>query len=302
MKKKNKKARTVEALHYNLMLVPSVILLFIFSIIPMIGLVMAFENFIPAKGIFGSKWVGLANFKYMLQLPDSMQVLKNTLVIAISKIIVGTIIPIIFALMLNEVKNRFFKKTVQTIAYMPYFLSWVVLGSIFSNIFSLDGIINQIVKFFSIEPIMFLGSNKWFRTIIVGTDSWKNFGYGAIVYLAALTGIDSNLYEAAAIDGAGRWKQLIHVTLPGLIPTIILMTTLSLGNILNAGFDQIYNMYTVPVYQTGDIIDTYVYRIGLQGMQYSLGTAVGMLKSVVSFFLIAVSYWLAKKFAGYHIF
>ena len=302
MKKKTRKKMTTEALHYHLMLLPIVILLFIFSVIPMVGLVMAFENYIPAKGIFGSKWVGLANFKYMLQLPDSMQVLKNTLIIAVSKIIMGMIVPIIFALMLNEVRNRIFKKTVQTIVYMPYFLSWVLLGGIFSMIFSLDGVFNEFLKLFNVEPIMFLGSNKWFRTIIVGTDVWKNFGYNAIVYLAALTGIDANLYEAAAIDGAGRWKQLVHVTMPALIPTIILMTTLSLGNILNAGFDQIYNMYTVPVYQTGDIIDTYVFRIGLQGMQYSLGTAVGMLKSVVSFILIGVSYWLAKRFAGYHIF
>lgn len=300
--KKRKKKMTKEAMHYNLMMLPIVILLFIFSIIPMIGLVMAFENFIPAKGIFGSKWVGLDNFRYMFQLPDSLQIFKNTIIIAVAKIVVGTIVPIIFALMLNEVKNKFFKKSVQTIVYMPYFISWVLLGSVFTTIFSLDGVVNQILSSLNVEPIMFLGSNDWFRKIIVGTDVWKNFGYNAIVYLAALMGIDATLYEAAAIDGAGRWKQIVHVTLPALVPIIVLMTTLSLGNVLNAGFDQIYNLYSVPVYRTGDIIDTYVYRVGLQGMQYSLGTAVGLLKSVVSFILIGVSYWLAKRFAGYRIF
>lgn len=300
--KKRKKKMTKEAMHYNLMMLPIVVLLFIFSIIPMIGLVMAFENFVPAKGIFGSKWVGLDNFKYMFQLPDSLQIFKNTIIIAVSKIIVGAIVPIIFALMLNEVKNKFFKKSVQTIVYMPYFISWVLLGSVFTTIFSLDGVVNQMLSHFNVEPIMFLGSNDWFRKIIVGTDVWKNFGYNAIVYLAALMGIDATLYEAAAIDGASRWKQIVHVTLPALVPIIVLMTTLSLGNVLNAGFDQIYNLYSVPVYRTGDIIDTYVYRVGLQGMQYSLGTAVGLLKSVVSFILIGVSYWLAKKFAGYRIF
>lgn len=300
--KKRKKKMTKEAMHYNLMMLPIIILLFIFSIIPMIGLVMAFENFIPAKGIFGSKWVGLDNFRYMFQLPDSLQIFKNTIIIAVAKIVVGTIVPIIFALMLNEVKNKFFKKSVQTIVYMPYFISWVLLGSVFTTIFSLDGVVNQILSSLNVEPIMFLGSNDWFRKIIVGTDVWKNFGYNAIVYLAALMGIDATLYEAAAIDGAGRWKQIVHVTLPALVPIIVLMTTLSLGNVLNAGFDQIYNLYSVPVYRTGDIIDTYVYRVGLQGMQYSLGTAVGLLKSVVSFILIGVSYWLAKRFAGYRIF
>lgn len=300
--KRRKKKMTKEAMHYNLMMFPVIVLLFIFSIIPMIGLVMAFENFVPAKGILGSKWVGLENFKYMFQLPDSLQIFKNTIIIAVSKIIVGAIIPIIFALMLNEVKNKLFKKSVQTIVYMPYFISWVLLGSVFTTIFSLDGVVNQMLSKFGAEPIMFLGSNDWFRKIIVGTDVWKNFGYNAIVYLAALMGIDATLYEAAAIDGASRWKQIVHVTLPALVPIIVLMTTLSLGNVLNAGFDQIYNLYSVPVYKTGDIIDTYVYRVGLQGMQYSLGTAVGLLKSVVSFILISISYWLAKRFAGYRIF
>lgn len=297
-----KRRFTFEIFSYHLMLFPSTILLIIFSIVPMFGLLMAFQNYVPAKGILGSKWVGMSNFTYMFQIPDSIQVFKNTIIIAIAKMVAGIIVPVLFALLLNEAKNRFFKRLVQTIVYLPYFLSWVLLGGVFITMFSLDGIANQVVISLGGDPMMFLGSNTWFRPIVIATDVWKNFGYGAIIYLAALTGIDPCLYEAAAIDGAGRWKQLLHITLPALIPTIILMTTLSLGNVLNAGFDQIFNLYNPLVYDTGDIIDTYVYRMGLVSMQYSLGTAVGLMKSVISFILIGVSYWMAKRFAGYHIF
>lgn len=300
-KKKNKYWNS-ETLSYQAMLLPGIILLIIFIVIPLFGLVIAFQNYVPAKGIFGSEWVGLENFEYMFLIPDSMQVFWNTIVIAVAKIIAGIIVPVIFALLLNEAKNVLFKKTVQTVVYMPYFLSWVILGTIFQTMFSLDGPINAIIQMLGGEPIMFLGSNDWFRSIIVITDTWKNFGYGAIVYLAALLAVDQNLYEAAAIDGAGRFKQLIHITLPSLVPTIVLMTTLSLGNVLNAGFDQVFNMYNAMVYETGDIIDTYVYRMGLIDMQYSLSTAVGLLKSIVSSVLIILSYTLARKFAGYRIF
>lgn len=300
--KKKSKYWNSETLSYQAMLLPGIILLIIFIVIPLFGLVIAFQNYVPAKGIFGSEWVGLENFEYMFLIPDSMQVFWNTIVIAVAKIIAGIIVPVIFALLLNEAKNVLFKKTVQTVVYMPYFLSWVILGSIFQTMLSLDGPINAIIQMLGGEPIMFLGSNDWFRSIIVITDTWKNFGYGAIVYLAALLAIDPNLYEAAAIDGAGRFRQLINITLPALVPTIVLMTTLSLGNVLNAGFDQVFNMYNAMVYETGDIIDTYVYRMGLIDMQYSLSTAVGLLKSIVSSILIILSYTLARKFAGYRIF
>ena len=284
------------------MLFPGVILLFIFTVIPLGGVVIAFQNYYPTKGILGSKWVGLDNFRYMFLMPDSKQIFVNTIVIAVAKIIFGIIVSVLFALLLNEVKNAIFKKTIQTIVYMPYFLSWVILGSVFVSLLSLDGGINRILESLNIEPISFLGSNKWFRTVIVFTDVWKNFGYGAIVYLAALLAIDLNLYEAATIDGANRFQKLVHITLPGLVPIIILMSVLSLGNVLNAGFDQIFNMYNPMVYETGDIIDTYVYRAGLLDMQYSLSTAVGLLKSVVSVILIFFSNFLARRFAGYHIF
>ena len=299
---KKRRGLSFELLSYHIMLIPGVILLFIFVTIPLFGLVIAFQNYIPAKGILGSEWVGLENFSYMFQLPNSRQIFFNTIIIAVCKIIANIVVPVFFALLLNEVRNRAFKRTVQTIVYMPHFLSWVILGNVFISMFSLDGIVNMLLESLGIEPIMFMASNTWFRPILIITDVWKEFGYGAIVYLAALTSIDANLYEAAAIDGAGRWKQLCYVTLPSLVPTIVLMTTLSLGNVLNAGFDQVFNLYNPIVYETADIIDTYVYRMGLVDMQFSLGTAVGFLKSIVSLILISISYFLANRFAGYRIF
>lgn len=300
--KKKKKGVNAESLTYISMLTPGIILLIIFSIIPLFGVMIAFQDYVPAKGFFGSKWVGLDNFEFMFLIPDSYQIFANTLIIASAKIIAGIIVPVAFALFLNEVKNKFTKRMIQTIVIMPNFLSWVILGNIFLSMFALDGIVNQMIGAFGVDPIMFMGSNDWYRPLMVATDTWKGFGYGAIIYLSALTSIDPNLYEAAAIDGASKWKQLVKITLPMLVPTIILMTTLSLGNVLNAGFDQIFNTYNPLVYETGDIIDTYVYRMGLIDMQYSLSTAVGLMKSVISFLLMIVSYYLAKRFSGYRIF
>ncbi|HOB20589.1 MAG TPA: ABC transporter permease subunit [Candidatus Atribacteria bacterium] len=297
-----KKRSNSERLTYNLLMWPGVILLFIFSIVPLFGLVIAFQNYIPAKGIAGSEWVGLDNFILIFSLPDSWRVLGNTLYIAIAKMSIGIVVPLIFAIMLNEVSSKRYKQVVQTVVYMPYFLSWVILGGIFLSMLSIDGVINRIIEMLGEEPVMFMADGKWARAIIILTDCWKNFGYGAIIYLAALTSIDLDLYEAAAIDGASRFRQILHVTVPALVPTVVLVATLNLGGVLNAGFDQIYNMYNPLVYDTIDIIDTFVYRMGLVDMQFSLGTAVGLFKSVVSFVLIVLSYVLAKKFTGYRIF
>ncbi|MDD7076583.1 MAG: ABC transporter permease subunit [Lachnospiraceae bacterium] len=284
------------------MLLPGMIFLVIFSIIPMFGIVMAFQNFVPAKGIFGSKFVGLAQFQRLFMLPDFRQILENTLIIALSKIIIGTLLAIVFAVLLNECRNVRYKRFIQTAVYLPHFLSWVILAVMFSNIFSYTGIINQLITALGGEPVMFMISNTWFRPIIIGTDVWKEFGYNAVIYVAAMTSIDPSLYEAADIDGAGRWKKIMHITLPGILPTIILMGTLSIGNVLNAGFDQVFNMYSPLVYRTGDIIDTYVYREGLVNIQYSFATAVGLFKSIISFALLTTAYKLADKFCGYRIF
>ena len=217
--------------------------------------------------------------------------------------------PISFALLLNEIRVRWFKRAAQTITYLPYFLSWVVLGGILIKFLSpgssstTPGLLNTLLVNLHItkEPIYFLGSNSTFRGTMIISDIWKNFGYNTIIYLAALTGIDPTLYEAAMVDGAGKIKQTIHVTMPGIAPFIALMTIMSIGSVLNAGFDQIFNLYSPAVYATGDIIDTLVYRLGLINQQYSLSAAVGLLKSVVSCILVLTGYKLADKYAGYKV-
>lgn len=291
-----------DQIYYHGMMAPGMIFLIIFSFVPMFGLVMAFQKFVPAKGIFKSDFVGLDNFELMFTFPDVGKVFFNTIYIAVFKIVLGLLAAILFALLLNEARVTWFKRAVQTIAYLPNFLSWVILAVMFSNIFSYTGMANQLVGFFGGDPILFLASNKYFRSILIGTDVWKGFGYGAIIYLAAITNIDTSLYEAGDIDGASRLQKIWYITLPGIKATVVLMATLSLGNVLNAGFEQIFSMYTPITYETADIIDTYVYRMGLVKLQFSFGTAVGLLKSVVSFIMITLAYKLADQFAGYRIF
>ena len=295
--------KRLRELPLHLMLIPGLMLILIFHYVPMFGIVMAFQNFKPAKGIFGSKWVGLENFIYIAKLPNMGSVLYNTVFIAVMKIIAGMIVPIFVALMLNEVNCSGFKRTVQTIVYFPHFLSWVILGGVLMDVLSpSSGIVNDIIRFFGGTPIYFLGDKTWFPYTMVITAVWKNFGYDTIVYLAALTNVDRNLYEAAAIDGATRMKQTWHVTLPGILPIVTLMGVLNLGNILNAGFDQIFNLYSPSVYSTGDIIDTFVYRLGLEQAQFSVSTAVGLFKSVISIIMVSLSNYLAGRFANYRVF
>ena len=269
VKTKYTKAKLKKELPLHLMILPGLILVLIFSYVPMGGLIIAFQKFIPSKGMFGKqKWIGFDNFSYVFSLLGFTRAMMNTIIIAAWKIVLGLVVPIVFALLLNEIKGRRFKKVVQTIVYLPYFMSWVILGGIFRDMLSPgEGIINQIITAFGGKSIFFLGDNRYFRGTMIVTDIWKNFGYGAIVYLAAILGIDTQLYEAAQIDGANRWQQTWHVTLPGMKMIIVLMMVLSLGNVLNAGFDQIFNMYSTSVYQTGDIIDTFVYRLGLLDAQ-----------------------------------
>ncbi len=288
--------------HYLLMLLPGLLWITVFKIIPMFGLVMAFQQFNPGKGILGSPFVGFENFAYMFQLNDSWTIFFNTVNIAVWKIIFNLIVPIVAALMLNELRMAKLKRGVQTIVYLPHFMSWVILAGIMLDIFAYRGPVNSILATFGIEPIIFFARADLFVPLVVGSDVWKEFGFTAVIYLAALTGISPQLYEAAAIDGASRLQRIRFITVPGIQTTIILMTALSLGNVLNANFDQIFNLYNPLVYSTGDIIDTWVYRMGLLQMQYSLATAVGLLKSVIGFAMIALSYVLARRFANYNIF
>jgi putative aldouronate transport system permease protein len=296
------KRRTVLHMHYGIMVLPGLLWLFLFSIVPLYGIVMAFQDFNPGQGFFRSPWIGLENFEYLFLLGDSAQVFINTIVIACSKVVLHLLVPLAFALLLNEVKSPLYKKSVQTIVYLPHFISWVILATIVLNVFGYQGVVNTIAGYFGIEPKVWMNDASVFREIVVWSDVWKEFGYNAVIFLAALTGINQNLYEAAAIDGAGRLRQTWHVTLPGIAPTIIVLGVLGLGNVLNAGFDQVYNLYNPLVYSTGDIIDTWVYRMGLINLQFSLATAAGFLKSVVSFILIVSSYFIAYKAADYRIF
>ncbi|MGZ9584383.1 ABC transporter permease [Paenibacillus marinisediminis] len=285
------------------MVLPAVIMVFIFSYIPMTGIIIAFQEYKANLGVTGSPWVGLKHFRYMFENEYFMQITMNTLFFACSKIVLNLIIPFVFALLLNEVRHMGFKRSVQTFVYLPHFLSWVILAGILIDMLSSTGLINQfVVTLFGTKPIPFLMDGDWFRFTVIFSDVWKEFGFNAIIFLAALTNVNPALYEAAEVDGASRWKQTTHITIPTVLPIVIVVATLALGNVLNANFDQIFNLYNPLIYQQADIIDTFVYRQGLLGGQFSFSTAVSLFKSMISLILIIVSYRLAYKFAGYRIF
>ena len=295
------KAYLKRSWHLYAMIIPGIVLVLLFRYYPMYGIVIAFQDFSPARGFAGSPWIGLENFEYLFSLPEFGRILGNTLVIAVAKIVFDQFGAIILALLLNEARMLFFRRAIQTLIYLPHFLSWIVLGGILLDILSPHGIVNQAIGLVGVDSQLFLGSNQWFRGTVISSGFWKNVGFSTIVYLAALTAINPTLHEAAAIDGAGRFRRIWHITLPGIRPTIVLLAALSLGDVLQAGFEQILTLYSPAVYRTGDIIDTYVYRVGLISAQYSLAGAVGLFKSVIGFGLIALSYWLADRFAGYRI-
>ncbi|MCI9337682.1 MAG: sugar ABC transporter permease [Lachnospiraceae bacterium] len=285
----------------HLMLLPGILVIFIFSYIPLYGLVIAFEDYNPGRG-FSSPWVGLKNFQFLFSQPNFVRTIWNSLYIAVFKMLGGISVSVLFALLLNEIGNKILKRIFQTLIYIPNFLSWVILAGILTDLLAADGLVNQTLQAFGLNPVNFLGSPSVFPWTMIISDIWKGFGFGTVVYLAALTSIDPELYEAARIDGGGKLAQTRFITLPMLAPTIVLMLVLSLGSVLNAGFDQIYNLYAPVVYDTGDIIDTYVYRLGITQAQYSVGTAVGLFKSVISMILVVASYKLADKLANYRIF
>lgn len=289
-------------LPYLAMVLPAMIFVLIFCYAPMSGLLMAFQKFVPAKGILGSNWVGLKHFKDLFSNSDTWEIIRNTVTISLGKIVFRNLAAIIFAILLNEIRVKWLKKSVQTVVYLPHFLSWVILAGTFSNLFGINGLFNELLSNLGFEKVNFLGSNDLFQPFLIGTDVWKEFGYASIVYLAALTGIDPGLHEAAAIDGASWSQRVWHVTLPGLLPMIVLMVAMDMANILSAGFDQVYNLYSVAVYDSGDILDTYVYRVGMVDMRYSFATAVGLLKSVVGMILMLTVNKLSIKFAHRSVF
>ena len=292
--------RLKQSMPYYLMLLPGMVLLFIFNYLPLYGWKIAFQKFIPAKGLFGDqKWVGLYWFQYISKYPDFIRALRNTLMISLGKLALGILIAILFSILINER----LKRTVQTIVYLPHFLSWIILSGVLIDILSPStGIVNKLIMAFGGQPAFFLGDNRFFQGTMIVTDIWKEFGFNTIVYLAAITSIDPSLYESAVMDGANRLQQIIHITLPGMLPIIMLMLLLNIGSVMNANFDQIFNLYSPTVYKTGDVLDTLVYRIGLVNANYSLSTAIGIFKSMVSMLLVGTSYYSAYKFAGYRIF
>ena len=266
---------------YHLMLLPGVLLVLIFSYIPLYGVIIAFQNYNPGMG-FSSPWVGLKIFQYLFSQPAFLRTIWNTFYIAFFKLIGGIVVPVVFALLLNELISNKLKRIFQTLIYIPNFLSWVIMAGVMMDLLAKNGAFNELLTAIGFPVINFLGSPKVFPWTMIISDIWKGFGFGTVVYLAALTSIDPGLYESALLDGATRWQQIRYITIPLLMPTIILMTVLALGSVLNAGFDQIFNLYSPIVYETGDIIDTYVYRLGIQQAQYSVGAAIGLFKSVVS--------------------
>jgi len=287
---------------YLVMMIPGLVLTAIFSYGPLYGIIMAFQDYNPGLGFNKSPWVGLDNFRLIFSQPAFLSTIYNTLFMSVGKIVLGTLWSVVFALQLNEIRQNGPKRIYQTIVYIPNFISWVIMAGILTDILGSTGIINEAIMALGGSPVQFISNRAVFPWTMIVTDAWKTFGFGTVVYLATMTGIDPSLYESAVIDGAGRWKQTWYVTLPMLVPIIILMTVLALGNVLSAGFDQVYNLYSPVVYPTGDIIDTYVYRLGLQNGKYAIGTAVGLFKSVVSSILISSSLFIAYKFAGYKVF
>lgn len=285
------------------MLIPAVVFTTVFAYLPIFGLVMAFQDFKPLMGFRESPFVGLKQFQYIFTMPSFRTAFVNTMIISFFKIILSILVPLILSLMLNEVTKSWFKRSVQTIVFIPYFFSWAILAGMILEIFAYDGIINNtMMHLFGMEPTAFLVSNKYFRTIIIGSDVWKGMGYNTVLLLAAITNVDPTLYEAAQVDGAGRWKQVLHVTLPSILPMVAVLTVLGLGNILNAGFEQILIMYNPTVERTVDILDTLVYRLGMTSHQYSAAAAMGLFKSVISLIFVGTSYLILYKKSDYRVF
>ena len=278
-----------------LLLLPGIVFLIIFRYIPIFGNVIAFMDYNPYDAA-QTTWVGLKHFQDLLTRPQFLQVFGNTLYISILKMVCGFPVPIILALMMNEMKNLKFKKVAQTLLYLPNFISWVVLAGLIMNMLDPDtGVVTGIINSIAGENVQVLTDTRYFVPMLIVTDIYKGAGWGTIIYFAALSGIDPQLYEAAEIDGARKWKQLLHITLPSITPTIVVMLILSCNNIVNAGFDQIFMLYSALVFSVADIIDTYVYRIGIQNADYSFSTAAGLFKSVIAFVMILIVNTVAKK-------
>lgn len=281
---------------------PAVIYYLIFHYAPLYGVQIAFKDYIFRKGIWNSPWIGFANFKNLFSMGTFRQVFRNTLVISFYKLCFGFPAPILFAILLSEIRFVHFKKLTQTVSYLPHFVSWVVLGGLFMQLLSPStGPINIFLKSIGAKPIYFLADAKWFRSVLVMTSLWKGIGWGSIIYLAAISGINPELYEAATIDGAGRFKKIVHITFPCIVPVVTIMFIFAVGGIINDDFDQIFNLYNPAVYKVADVISTYIYRVGLIEMKYSFSAAVGLFKNIIAFMMILGTNAITKRINEYGI-
>lgn len=282
-----------------MLLIPSLVLIVIFKYIPMYGIVMAFQKYRPSKGIMGSTWVGLNQFETFLEDPYALRALKNTFILGLESLIISFPLPILLALSLNEIRVARFKKMAQTISYMPYFISVVVIVGILMDFCSINGgKINEFIVSLGGKPVDFFSDPKWFRTLYIGSGVWQSVGYNSIIYLAAIAGISPTLYEAAEIDGASRLKQALKITIPSLMPTITVLFIMAVGGVLGSDYQKIMLMYNANTYETADTLSTYVYRYGVEGGNFSYSTAVGLFNSVISFILLWSANWFSKKTNG----
>lgn len=302
--KSRKRKITRRTLNIYIMVIPVAVLMFLFNYLPIYGIIIAFQDYSPFLGVLNSPWVGLKHFIYFLTDEQFWHVFKNTVILSVYDIIFGFTAPIIFALLVNEILATKYKKVVQTISYLPHFLSWVVVAGVFSQILSPNGGMVNIVlnNLFEMKPIYFLSKSEWFRPTVVMVEIWKNVGWGAILYFALIAGIDTTLYEAAIIDGAGRFKQAIHVTLPALSPVIMINLVFRLSSLFSVGFERIFLFQTPLVYDVSDVISTYIYRIGLSGGQFSATAAIGLAQSFLGFILLTIANKVSKIITGYGIY
>lgn len=286
-----------------LLILPSLILLIIFHYLPIFGIAIAFQDYSVFKGVFGSKFIGFANFQRFLTDPNYWRVMRNTIIINLYDLAIGFPVPIIFALLLNELTSNKYKKLAQTVSYLPHFISWVVVAGIVTTVLSpSNGLLNLfITKVLNMDSVYFLAEPKYFRMIVTLTDLWKSFGMSAVYYIATLSSIDQELYASAAIDGAGRLRQTWHITLPGLRMIIIVLLVLKMGNMISVGFQKIFLLYNPLLYDVGDVISTYTYRLGIEKARYSLTSAIGLTQSVVNFIMVISANKLSRKIAGWSL-
>ena len=278
-----------------IMILPVIAFYLVFCYAPMYGVIIAFKDFAPMKGIMGSRWVGLLYFRQFFTSIYAWRTIRNTLLLSIYSLLWGFPAPILLALLLNEVKHIAFKKVVQTVTYLPHFISLIVACGLIVNFTQQQGLINNLITMLGGQRVLFLQKPEWFRTIYIGSGIWQEIGWGSIIYLAALGGIDTELYEAAAMDGAGRWKQMLHVTLPGIMPTIVILLIMNIGHLMSVGYEKVILLYNPLTYTTADIISSFVYRMGLQNFNYGYATAVGLFNSVVNLVLLVAANFISRK-------